>query len=70
MMRTMQVKIEQEVEGRFIAEVPTIPGALVYGQTAHEAIQKVEALALRILADRLEAGEDTAELADVFTVST
>ena len=46
----MQIEVETEADGRFIAEVPSIPGAMVYGKTAEEAIQKVEALALRILA--------------------
>lgn len=42
---------------------------MVYGDTADEAIRKVEALALRILGDRIDSGEDSAELAEVFTVS-
>lgn len=50
----MRVEVESESDGRFIAEVPEIPGAMVYGTTAQEAISKVEALALRILADPLD----------------
>ena len=46
----MKVEIEIEEDGRYIAEVPSIPGAMVYGSTAKEAISKVEALVLRILA--------------------
>ncbi len=65
----MRVEVEAEDDGRFIAEVATIPGAMVYGATANEAILKVEALVLRILADRIESGEDSPELADLFTVS-
>ena len=65
----MRVEVETEEDGRFIAEVPSIPGALVYGDTADEAIRKVESLVLRILADRIDAGEDSAEIAEVFTVS-
>ena len=65
----MQVEVEKEEDGRFIAEVPAIPGAMVYGETAKEAIRKVEALVLRILADRIDSGEDSAELSEVFTVS-
>jgi predicted RNase H-like HicB family nuclease len=53
----MKVEVESEADGRFIAEVTTIPGAMVYGATAQEAISKVEALVLRILADRIESGE-------------
>ena len=65
----MQVEVEVEEDGRFIAEVPAIPGAIVYGATAKEAVRKVEALVLRILADRIDSGEDSAELSEVFTVS-
>ena len=65
----MRVEVETEEDGRFIAEVPTIPGAMVYGATANEAIRKVEALVLRILADRIDSGEESAELSEVFTVS-
>ena len=65
----MRVEVETEVDGRFIAEVPDIPGALAYGNTADEAVRKVESLVLRILADRIDAGEESEELANVFTVS-
>ena len=65
----MRVEIETEVDGRFIAEISGIPGALAYGDTAHEAIRKVESLVLRILADRIDANEESEELAEVFTVS-
>ena len=65
----MQVEVEKEEDGRFIAEVPAIPGAMGYGETANEAIRKVQALVLRILADRIDSGEDSAELSEVFTVS-
>lgn len=65
----MKVEVELEEDGRYIAEVPAIPGAMVYGVTAKEAVAKVEALVLRILADRLESGEDSPEIAEVFTVT-
>lgn len=64
----MRVEVENEEDGRFIAEVPAIPGAMVYGDTAKDAIRKVEALVLRILADRIDSGEDSAELSEVFSV--
>jgi predicted RNase H-like HicB family nuclease len=51
------VQFEHEEDGRWIAEVLGIPGALVYGQTRAEALAKAQALALRVLADRLEHGE-------------
>ena len=62
----MRIELEREEDGRWIAEVPDLPGAMVYGQTREEAVAKVEALALRILADRIEHGEETPELGHVF----
>ncbi len=55
----MNFTIEHECEddGRWLAEVPEIPGALAYGATANEAMAKAEALALRVLAERLEHDE-------------
>ena len=55
------VETEQEVDGRWIAEVSEIPGAIKYGRTRNEAIAHAEALALRVLAERLENGEQLAE---------
>ncbi len=52
------IELEQEEDGRVIAEVPGLPGVLAYGQTREEAIARAEALALRVLADRLEHGEE------------
>ena len=49
----MKVEVDREQDGRWIAEVPVIPGAIAYGTTRDEAVSKVEALVLRILADRL-----------------
>jgi predicted RNase H-like HicB family nuclease len=53
----LRIEIEQEDDGQFIAEVPELPGVMVYGQTREEAMTRVQALALRVLADRLEHGE-------------
>jgi predicted RNase H-like HicB family nuclease len=53
----LTVEIEQEEDGRWIAEVVDLPGVLVYAQTIEDATAKVQALALRVLADRLEHGE-------------
>jgi predicted RNase H-like HicB family nuclease len=64
----MTIEVEQEEDGRWIAEVLDVSGALAYGQTRQEAINRVEALALRILADRLEQGEDVPEMGNVFSV--
>jgi predicted RNase H-like HicB family nuclease len=64
----MKIELEREADGRWIAEVPELPGTLAYGQTRAEAIARVEALALRVLADRLEHGESIPELNGVFAV--
>ena len=48
----MRIEIEKEKDGRWIAEIPDLPGVMMYGQTRKEAIAKVEALALRVMADR------------------
>lgn len=53
-----KVEVEREDDGRWIAEVPDLPGAMTYGASQAEAVARVEALALRVLADRLEHGED------------
>lgn len=54
---TFAVEIEREVDGRWLAEVLQLPGALAYGTTPEEAQARVQALALRVVADRLEHGE-------------
>ena len=51
------IEHEREEDGRWLAEVPEIPGALAYGATANEAMAKAEVLALRVLAERLENDE-------------
>ncbi len=56
------VEIEQETDGRWIAEVTQLPGTLAYGATRDEAMAKVQALALRVVADRLENREAAPEL--------
>ena len=53
----MRVAVEREDDGRWIGEVPALPGVLAYGTTEQEARAKAEALALRVIADRLENGE-------------
>jgi len=53
----LAVETQHETDGRWIAEIPQIPGALAYGADRREAISRVDALALRVLADRLEHGE-------------
>src|SRR5687767_11017269 len=55
-------EIEREADGRYLAEVPDLPGVLAYGATQEQAIARVQALALRVLADRLEHGEPAPDL--------
>ena len=64
----MKIEIEREEDGRWIAEVPDLPGVLAYGQTRKQSIAKVEALALRVIADRLDHGEAIPELRELFAV--
>ena len=60
-----RVEIEREQDGRWLAEVPELPGVLAYGASESEAQAKVQALALRVVADRLEHGESGPELIDI-----
>jgi len=53
----LTIETEREADGRWIAEVPELPGVLAYGASENEAAAKAEALALRVLADRLDHGE-------------
>lgn len=53
----LTIEWEQEDDGRFLAEVVELPGVLVYGRDRDEAVTRAKALALRVLADRLEHGE-------------
>ena len=63
------IEVEREDDGRWIADVPTLPGVMVYGETREEALARVEALALRVLADRLEHGEAVPELSGLFSAA-
>jgi predicted RNase H-like HicB family nuclease len=58
-MGGLDIEVEKEVDGRWIAEVVELPGELAYGATLEEALQRVEALTLRVLADRREHGENS-----------
>jgi len=68
---TNQVRIEtdQEIDGRWIAAVPELPVTMVYGESRGEAIARVEALVLRIWADRIENGEPASLVSRLFTNS-
>jgi predicted RNase H-like HicB family nuclease len=64
----MHIEIERESDGRWIAEVEELPGVLAYGKTKEDVVSRVEALALRVIADRLEHGETIPELDELFAV--
>jgi predicted RNase H-like HicB family nuclease len=66
---TFAIEIEQEKDGRWIAEIPQIPGAMAYGHTSAQAVSRVEALALRVLAERIEHGETSPVIEKVFSVA-
>jgi predicted RNase H-like HicB family nuclease len=62
---TFTIELEQEADGRWLAEVPAIPGVMCYGADRDEAVARVQALALRVIAERLEHREAPAELVNV-----
>jgi predicted RNase H-like HicB family nuclease len=62
---TLHIELEQEADGRWIAEVTDLPGELAYGVTRADAVARVQALALRVLAERLEHGEAVPEFLQV-----
>ena len=66
-MRHFVYKVETEIEtdGRSIAEIPELPGVLAYGSTEKEAVASAQAIALRVLADRIEEQKEPAETVTV-----
>jgi predicted RNase H-like HicB family nuclease len=67
----LPIEVEQEADGRWLAEIPDLPGVLAYGATQAEAIARAQALGLRVLADRVEHGESVPEgVVNLFAVST
>jgi predicted RNase H-like HicB family nuclease len=65
----MNLEVEQEEDGRWLAEATGLPGVVAYGASRADAIAKVETLALRVLADRLEHGERAPELDRLFSAA-
>jgi predicted RNase H-like HicB family nuclease len=62
---TFTIDFEREDDGRWIGEIPDLPGVLCYGRTRDEAVARVQALALRVIAERLEHDEAPPELLTV-----
>jgi predicted RNase H-like HicB family nuclease len=65
----MRVEIDREDDGRWIAEVSELNGVMAYGESREQAVARVESLALRVIADRLDHGESIPELDDLFAFS-
>ncbi|MEO8367909.1 MAG: type II toxin-antitoxin system HicB family antitoxin [Candidatus Solibacter sp.] len=57
-IQPIRVEVEREEDGRFLASVPELPGVMAYGAAEDEAVRKVKAIALQVLADMIESGED------------
>jgi predicted RNase H-like HicB family nuclease len=62
------VEVEQEDDGRWLAEVPELAGVLAYGKTREQAVRRAQALSLRVLAERLENGEPLPQVENVFSI--
>lgn len=60
-MQPIRVEIERESDGRILASAPDLPGAMAYGAVEDEAVRKVKAIALQVLADMIEHGEEIPE---------
>lgn len=60
-IQPIRLEVEREEDGRILASVPDLPGVMAYGQTRDEAIRKVKAIALQVLADMIESGEEVPE---------
>ena len=65
----MTIEIDREDDGRWLAEVMELPGAMAYGDSRDEAAAHAKALALRAIADRLDHGEDVPDIAPLFSMA-
>jgi predicted RNase H-like HicB family nuclease len=64
----LRIETDREDDGRWLAEIPDLPGVMAYGRTREEALVRVKTLALRTIADRVEHGEAVPEIAEAFSV--
>ncbi len=60
-IQPIRVELEREEDGRFLASVPELPGVMAYGATQEEAVRKAKSIALQVLADMIESGEEVPE---------
>ena len=65
----LKIELERESDDRWIAEVMELPGCLAYGKTRTDALAKAKALALRVLADRMENGEPVPAGDELFSIA-
>lgn len=68
-MSDFNVEIEREDDGRWLVEIPELAGVMAYGATRDEAVTRAKALAFRVLADRLDHGEEIPEIRGVFALA-
>jgi predicted RNase H-like HicB family nuclease len=64
------VEIDREDDGRWIAEIPDLPGVMAYGENREQAVARAEALALRVMADRVEGGEQMPVVDSMFAIAS
>lgn len=57
-IQPIHIDLEREEDGRFLASVPDLPGVMAYGRDQAEAVRKVKSIALQVLADMIESGEE------------
>jgi predicted RNase H-like HicB family nuclease len=60
-IQPIRVELEREEDGRILASVPDLPGVMAYGDSKEEAVRRVKSIALQILADMIESGEEVPE---------
>ena len=60
-IQPIRVEVEREADGRFLASVPDLPGVMAYGVSQEEAVRRVKSIALQVLADMIESGDDVPE---------
>lgn len=65
----MTIEIDREDDGRWLAEVVEVPGAMAYGESRAEAAARAKAIALRAIADRLDHGEDVPDITSLFAIA-
>jgi len=68
MPEMFRIEVERETDGRWIAEVPELSGVLAYGASREEAVTRAQALSLRVLAERLDHGEEIPQVRAVFSI--